>query len=625
MKHILLFFCCLAALPLFAQKGDKADRKAMELFDKAQESMRSMQYDDVLAYLNEALAIRPNFPDAYGQMGMTYTIMKRYPDAVKTFKKLLEIDPDGLKFIRTSYIKALAGMGQFQEALEMLKAYQQTPSYSKGTGDKLLKNLEFAVTTKAVPFQPQNMGDGINTRDAEYFPSPTIDGKTLVFTRRVGGTNEDFFVTGRDSAQPQWQTASDMGEPVNTAYNEGAQNISQDGEMLVYTGCDFPGGRGSCDIYFSVKTPTGWSPPRNIGAAINTDLWESQPCLSPDKQTLYFVRQTSDAGSDIFVSHRGPDGRWSLAERLGAPINTPGRETTPFLHADGQTLYFASDGHPGYGGLDIFYARLQPDGQWGTPVNLGYPINTIDEEGSFTVSADGATGYFASDRTDSKGSLDIYQFELYQSARPLPTLYVRGYVYDVRTNKRLGAALELVDLSSKLTVANIRSNEAGEYLVPLPAGRDYALSVSRPGYLFYSDNFSLKDARPDHPFEKNIPLQPLEANAVVVLRNVFFASKEYTLQPASATELDKLAQLMKDNPSMQVELSGHTDNVGSDADNQLLSENRAKAVVEYLVKKGISAKRMKAAGYGESKPVDNNDTEEGRAQNRRTELKIISL
>ncbi|MGN7721068.1 OmpA family protein [Chitinophaga sp. 22620] len=623
MKKLLLLLCCLASLPLMAQKTGKAEKKAMALFEQSMDAMRIYQYNDAVRLLKEAIKESPTFPDAYGQLGLTYIAMKQYPAALEAFAQLEKLDSNGFRSIRPSYARALAGNGQFKEALATLTDYMQTAKNPSPKAQQLKKNMEFAVTTQPVPFQPQNLGDRINSPDPEYFPSPTIDGKTLVYTRRVRGRNEDFFISDRDSLQ--WQASRDMGEPVNTAFNEGAQNISQDGEMLVFTGCDFPNGRGSCDIYYSIKTPEGWQPPKNIGPAINTESWESQPCLSPDKQTLYFTRETHDAGADIFVSVRNAAGQWSPAERLGPQINTRGRETTPFLHADGQTLFFASDGHPGFGGLDIFYSRKQADGGWGPAVNLGYPINTIEEEGSLTVAADGKTAYYASDRSDSKGSLDIYSFELYESARPMPTLYLKGYVYDAKTNARLKASLDLIDLATKLTVATIRSNDNGDYLVPLPTGKDYAFSVNRKGYLFYSDNFSLKEANTGQPFEKNIPLTPLEPNAVAVLRNIFFPSNQFTLDPASATELDKLVALLKENPTMVAEISGHTDNVGSDAANQQLSENRAKSVVEYLVQHGIQPERLKAKGYGESKTIDSNDTETGRAQNRRTELKVISL
>lgn len=626
MKKLLLLLSCILSLELSAQtvSYETAGKKAKALFDQAIDAMRIYRPKDAIKFLQDAIKAEPKFVDAYGQMGLAYVETKQYKEGIAAFQQLLQLDPNGIKQVRFSYSKALAGNGQFKEALDMITDYVNMSASPSPPALKLKKSMEFAVTQTPVPFQPQNLGSNINTPDPEYFPSPTIDGKTLVYTRRVGGRNEDFFISQHDSLQ--WQQSKDMGEPVNSQFNEGAQNISQDGEMLVFTGCDFPTGRGSCDIYFSVRTGAGWTEPKNMGDSINTRDWESQPCLSPDKQTLYFTRQTSDAGADIFVSQRNANGSWGTAKRLGPNINTPGREMTPFLHADGQTLFFASDGHPGFGSLDMFYSRLQPDGAWGKAVNLGYPINTIEEDASLTVAADGKTAYFASDRSDTRGALDIYSFELYAAARPLPTLYVRGYVYDAKTNERLPASsLELVDLETKLTVANIRSDAKGDFLVPLPTGKDYAFNVNRKGYLFYSDNFSLKDVKNDQPYEKNIPLQPLEANAVVVLRNIFFGSKEYTLQPASTTELDKLVKLLSDNATMHVEIGGHTDDVGSDTDNQLLSENRAKAVVQYLVQKGIAAGRLKAKGFGETKPVESNDTEAGRAQNRRTELKVISM
>ena len=620
----LLFCCCLVSMQAFAQQTDKATRKAMELLESSMTAMRSYQYPEAIRYLQEAIRAKPTFPDAYGQMALTYLAMKQYSDAEQAFLKLGELDSSGLRSVSPSYAKAMAGNGKFPEALALLNRYESTAKNISPRTRQLKKDMEFAVTMKPVPFKPQNLGESVNTADPEYFPSPTIDGKTLVFTRRVGGRNEDFFIAGRDSLQ--WTHARDMGEPVNTAFNEGAQNISQDGEMLVYTGCDFPTGRGSCDIYFSLRTEDGgWTQPKNIGPAINTEAWESQPCLSPDKQTLYFVRATPDAGSDIFVSTRNAEGRWTPAERLGPHINTKGRETTPYLHADGQTLFFASDGHPGFGGLDLFYCRKQADGSWGTPVNLGYPINTIEEEGSLTVAADGRTAYFASDRSDSRGALDIYSFELYPEARPLPTLYIRGYVYDAKTQARLPAELDLIDLSNRQPVATIQSNQNGDYLVPLPTGKDYAFNVNRKGYLFYSDNFSLTGNLDGKPFEKNIPLTPIEANATLVLRNIFFPTNQFVLEPTSATELDKLVEFLRENATLQVEISGHTDNVGSDAANLLLSQNRAKSVVDYLAQHGIAATRLKAKGYGETKPLESNDSDAGRAQNRRTELKIISL
>ena len=271
------------------------------------------------------------------------------------------------------------------------------------------------------------MGGSINSGESEYFPSLTIDGNELVFTRKLGGNNEDFYSSkkksGEDTATTGWGIAKSM-VTVNTSLSEGAQNISSDGDWLVFTGCHRPDGMGSCDIYIAYKTPGGWSEPANLGRNINSDQWDSQPCLSPDKRDLYFAsrRFGGYGGSDIYVSHLKPNGRWGEPENLGAGINTPGDDQCPFIHADNQTLYFTSNGWQGYGGNDLFYVRKGYGGTWSKPMNLGYPINTIDDEGTLFIAADGKTAYYASDRSDSRGGHDIYSFELRENVRPGKTL-----------------------------------------------------------------------------------------------------------------------------------------------------------------------------------------------------------
>ncbi|WP_291907680.1 OmpA family protein [Chitinophaga sp. CB10] len=630
MKQTLLI--CCAALLLFSHRlqaqvvtADNAPKKAKASFDKAQAAIAVYNTAAAIPLLKEAISISPNFLDAYGQLGMCYIETKDYKAATEAFAKFKQLDSSSMRMIMLPYSRALAGMGDFRGALQLVNQYMAGSKVSSRNAEKLKANYEFAVANSArqVPFQPQNLGDHINSRDMEYFPSLTIDGQTLVYTRRVNGRNEDFYISKKEGNG--WGQSVDMGAPVNTSFNEGAQHISQDGNILLYTGCDFPEGKGSCDLYISYKTPNGWTTPKNLGAPVNTRDWESQPSLTADNQTLYFARETPGNGADIFVSHLQANGRWSEPENLGPVINTKGKETTPFIHADGQTLYFASNGHPGYGGLDIYYSRKQPDGSWSTPVNLGYPINTIDEEGSLIVDANGATAYYASDRADGKGTLDIYSFELYPEARPLQTLYVKGFVYDSTSHERLQAAVDVIDLQGSTPVARLTTDAAGNFLAPLPVGRDYAFHVNKKGYLFYSDNFSLKEHNPGQPFEKNIPLQPIAVNASIVLHNIFFDSKQHELKPASQLELDKLVRLMNDNPGMKILIAGHTDNVGSDKDNQLLSENRAKSVVKYLVQHGVAAERLSSKGFGETQPVESNDTEAGRAANRRTVFTVLSL
>ena len=631
MNKVLILLSCLVicCVNLHAQvvTYENAKKKAQKSFDNAQMAVQEYKLEDAISLLQDAIKTEPGFTDAYGQMVITSVEMRKYKEAINSYEVLKSLDSASTRPAMLSYCKALAGVGRFKEALVLVNLYIATNRTKSAKAEGLKANLDFAVNTAqaAVPFQPHNMGDSINSKDPEYFPSLTIDNQTLIFTRRVNGKNEDFYISERiDSA---WGPAVSLGQPVNSSsFNEGAQNISQDGKMLVFTGCDFPGGRGSCDIYYTIKTQEGlWIDPVNMGAPVNSREWDSQPCLSPDKQTLYFARETQTNGSDIFMSQMQPNGKWGMPEKLGPNINTPGRETTPFLHADNQTLYFASNGLPGYGSMDMFYSRRQPDGSWGPATNLGYPINTIDEEASLVVAADGKTAYYASDRSDSRGELDIYSFELYPAARPLKTLYIRGFVHDAKNiNRRLIATLELTDLETGYNVATIKSDEYGNYLVTLPVGKDYAFNVNKKGFLFYSETFSLKNSTDkDSSYEKNIPLQAIDTGAVLVLHNIVFDSKEFKLKPASYVELDKVVAMMKENPTLTTEVGGHTDNVGTGFDNLVLSENRAKAVVAYLVSKGIAEDRLTAKGYGEAKPVGPNTTEAGRALNRRTEFKIL--
>jgi outer membrane protein OmpA-like peptidoglycan-associated protein len=325
------------------------------------------------------------------------------------------------------------------------------------------------------------------------------------------------------------------------------------------------------------------------------------------------------------VSYRSANGKWSGAQNMGPLINTKGDEQAPFIHADNNTLYFTSNGLPGYGGSDIYVVRKNAKGNWGTPENLGYPINTIDNEGSLFVAADGANAYYASDRADSRGGLDLYKFQLREDVRPARTLYVEGNVYDAATKKMLPSSVELIDNATQKAVTAVQTDETGFYFITLPVGRDYTFTVNRKGYLFYSDLYELSTKQPDSTYEKDIALQPIAVNASETLKNIQFELNSSKLQDVSLIELNKLLQLMNDNPSIKVQINGHTDNSGTDAHNLELSRDRAKAVSDYLISKGIDAKRLTSKGFGSTKPVADNATEAGRALNMRTEFVITGL
>lgn len=635
-SFILRFICSFIILiassliaPAQWYNPDKVDKKAGEVYALAYEEAIAANYKAALKHLEEAIKLDPKFVDVYLSRAGIYAELKNYEASVADFEKGMQMDSVYSKTYLLPYSISLAGVGKFKEALNAVNEFLANPTLNPQSikaGNYRKSTYSFAVDyqknhpAKDYVFKPVNLGDSINTNDLEYFPSLTIDGSKMIFTRRVA-SDEDFYES--NFIDGKWSKAKPLGGKVNTNFNEGAQNISQDGQLLVFTGCNYPEGQGSCDLYFSIKTNNGWSEPQNLGPVVNTDFWESSPSLSPDKRELYFAssRAGGYGGRDIWVTHRMANGKWSRPENLGEAVNTSGDESCPFIHADNETLYFNSNGHTGYGMTDLFFSKKINDSSWAPAENLGYPINNIDDQGSLIVAADGKTAYYASDGNDSRGGLDIYSFQLREDIRPLKTLWVKGKVFDKKTNEGLPSSVELTDLKTNHLISKIQTDEDGNYLVTLPVGKDYAFNVNRRGYLFYSDNFSLTK-NTDSVFIVNIPLQPIEKGASIVLKNIFFETGKFELQNESKSELDKLVALLNDNPNLKIQIDGHTDNVGQQKDNLALSNNRAKSVVGYLLSKGINQQRLSYKGFGATKPVADNNTEAGRAQNRRTELSV---
>lgn len=612
---------------------EKVDKKAGEIYAQAYEDAQEQKYDYAIANINKALALEPKFVDAYLSRAGIYANLKKYDSSVTDFETGLKLDAVYSKTYLLPYSISLAGLGQFQKALDAVNLFlqnDQVNSQSVRAGNYRKKVYEFAVDyAKKHPsgsyiFSPKNLGDSVNSTALEYFPSLTIDGKKMIFTRRIGG-DEDFYET--DLTGVTWTTAKPLGGKVNTNLNEGAQNISQDGQWIIFTGCNYPEGQGSCDLYISYKTKNGWSEAENLGPMVNTDFWESSPSLSPDKRDIYFSSNQLGGygGKDIWVTRRNSNGKWGRPENLGPEINTSGDESCSFIYADNQTLFFNSNGHLGYGMTDLFFAKKLNDSTWSKPENLGYPVNTIDDEGSLIVSADGKTAYYASDRSDSKGGLDLYSFQLREDIQPPKTLWVKGQVFDAKTKAGLPSSVELTDINSRQLISKVQTDEDGNYLTTLPVGKDYAFNVNRRGYLFFSENYNLNDRSIDSVFTANIPLQPIETGAAIILKNIFFDSKKTELKPASMVELDKVIQLLSDNPKLKILITGYTDNVGKAPDNLLLSNGRALAVTNYLLaSRQISKERIQYKGLGASKPIADNATEQGKALNRRTELSVIS-
>ena len=631
MKIFLLFFL----LYFTFQRADaqtSSSKKAQTHFNKAQVSLKEDDYRQAIQLLQEAVKADPSFKYAFIQLGDINRKVKAFELAKSAYTSAIALgDPVDT---RAYYGLAESSMktGDYEVGLQninlFLQHYKGKDKEFISKANKCLRDCQFAARAVKVPvkYEPRNMGKEINSLHRDYSPTLTADGEQLIFCRNIAD-NEDFFISHKTS--DSWSAPLPLSNIINTSqFNEGAQSISPDGSYLFFTGCNRPDGLGRCDIYVSHKEGMNWAQPFNLGAPINSVYWDSQPAISPDGNTLYFVsnRPGGQGGYDIWKSALKSDGYWAEPENLGPAINTPDDEQTPFIHSDGTTLYFSSDGWPGMGEKDIFISRMDESGNWGTPENMGYPINTFNEETGLIVSPDGKLGLFSSNLKGGYGDMDIYQFEMPDSKKPLPTTYVKGIVKDKESGKHLEAQVQVVNVLNKQVLYNdYTSGDNGSFLAVMPMNGDYAFNVSADGYLFHSSHYELKNASISNPIIIEINLEKLKIGSDLVLRNIFFNTNEYEILPASFTELATLTELLRSNKNLHIEIQGHTDNVGNELQNEKLSLNRAKAVYDFLLEKGISAQRLTYKGYGEARPVSNNDTEESRRRNRRTSFVITQI
>ncbi|MFH1004634.1 MAG: OmpA family protein [Bacteroidota bacterium] len=481
-----------------------------------------------------------------------------------------------------------------------------------------------------------NLGKTINTAFQEYAPVISADGNMMVFTSRRPVTKkeimkgkqvmENVYVSYYDEKKKKWKDAKRLSESINQPdRHNSAIALSNDGQrMLLYR--DDKNGNG--DIYESILDGEEWSIPVKLPAPINSDDHESSASISPDGRTIYFVsnRKDGQGGRDIWMCMQDKNGKWGKEKNLGAIINTSEDEEGIFIHPDGKTIYFSSKGHKSLGGYDIFKSVYDND-KWSEPINLGSPINTIDDDLYFVITADGITGYYASAKTGGIGEKDIYKIKPVEKKKdkgPKLTLF-KGNVIDKLTLAPLESEIEITDNEKNEVISKIKSNSVtGNFLISLPSGKNYGINVKKEGYLFYSDNLIIPDTAAYKEIIKTVPLEKLNVGSKIVLRNVFYDFDKSTLRHESISELERLIQLLNDNSTMKIELSSHTDNKGTDEYNIKLSQDRAQSVVDYLIDKNIGKDRLVAKGYGESQPIATNDTDEGRQMNRRTEFEIIS-
>ena len=628
----LSVFFLLFLISLSAQERhySTVNEQAIKHYALAGQDLDDHMFDEAVAELLKAISEDSKFIEAHAQLADVYRKEWKYKEAVEQYRQCLKLNPDFNESIYFKMGDCEIHLAAYADAKQHLEKYLTFTDHLTPQGSflaqKLLKDCNFSLDALQHPvdFKPVNLGPEINTVDDEYFPALTADESTIIFTRKVN-SNEDFYKSVKLNGK--WQTAVPLSDNINSPdYNEGALSLSQDGKVLFFTGCNRPDGLGRCDIYISQKKGEGWSKPFDINPPVNTPGWEAQPSISSDGRTLYYVsnRKGGYGGYDIWKSNLTDKG-WSEPENLGPNINTSFDEQSPFIHPDDSTLYFCSNGWPGLGGKDLFVSRLDKDGKWQKPENLGYPINSSGDENGLTLTANGEYAFFSSNNLNGAGGFDIYTFELPQKLRPHLVTYVKGIVEDAVTKQPLESAVEIIDLASdKPVFQDYSSEDKGDFLATLTTGHNYGLNVSRNGYLFYSANFSLIGHNDKNPFDILASLQPIAVGNKVVLKNIFFDTNKWDIKDESKTELKKLMDFLELNPTVHIEISGHTDNVGTAQSNQVLSENRAKSVYQYLLTNGVQADRLVYKGYGQTQPIAPNDNDENRSKNRRMEFKIVA-
>ena len=607
-------------------------KRTLKLFEQARMAYVSDRYTEARQFLSKLFKHDSSFVKAYLLQGDIWASQKQWQKAVFSYRQ-------GLAKDSTSWPAAwfvLAGweyrLGDYAPAVRHVRRYlrleKQADLPRVAAARRLLNNALFAEHAVAHPegAKPVPLPDIINTRQDEYINFVDAGQTRLVFTRKVfvmnGGKTsfrEHFFQS--DKKNGNWQLPGQMIFPWDSTLNMGAMSLSTDGRSMYFTGCSWPGGWGRCDIYVSRKRGRQWTVPDHLGRPVNTKGWESQAVLSADGKELFFAskRPGGKGGSDIWMCRRQPDGRWGSAENLGDSINTPGNEMAPFLFADGQTLYFSSDGRPGLGGYDLFVSRKNSKGKWMRAINLGFPVNSRANDINLFVALDGRRAWLSSDRDSA--NFNIYGLPVTGKMRPQKVLFVKGRVVDSVSGSPLEARVVLTGLSPGKTVDSVVSDPVtGEFLVVLQAGKDYAFNIQKKGYLLFSQNFNLKAFPAASSVDKTFRLAKIRSGAVMPLHNIRFGFDSAVLRPEAFPELERLVRLLKNNPGRKILIAGYTDNKGSDAYNLKLSQQRAQAVFDYLVSKGIDARRMQYKGFGKAHPLTSNDTPRGRALNRRTEI-----
>lgn len=694
MKKILTLCIAFISFQAFAQQKDMPfekdlfkDRKdeykdAKRAYEDGVEMFEQFQFEKAQAFFEKAYEFNPNYSKLNYYLGLCVLNSSYKFKSLNYFKKAYELNPNVAPEVNLLIGIGYHINGEWDNASKHYEYHKKVlDPKNADTLEYINKKLGECKTGKELSSRPErvwidNLGKNVNTEFPEYGPFISADESIVIYTGRRSDTRggakdegdgkyfEDIYFSRRNQSTGEWEKSQNIGENINTENHDAPSGLSPDGKTLFV----FYGWKGNGDIYESKLKEGQYGKPGKLSNNVSSKYYESSASISFDGKELYFAseRPGGMGGEDIYMSTWDEKKKeWGAAVNLGPVVNTKYRETGVFLHPDGETMYFSSQGHGTMGGFDIFVCKRGEDGKWGAPVNIGFPINSPDDDVFFVVSGSGRYGYYSSFRQDGFGEKDLYRITfLGPEKTPLTSgednliasltapvkaitiepkvevktvnlAILKGIIRDARTLQPLEAKLELIDNDKNELVTVLNSDsKTGSYLVSLPAGKNYGISVKADGYLFHSENVDIPKSSGFKEYEKNIDLKKVEVGQTIVLRNIFFDYDKATLRDASRNELERLIKLLNENPTLRIEISGHTDSQGDATYNQKLSENRAKAVVEYLVKAGIDPKRLEFKGYGEqqlqiseadiAKMKTKSEKEDAHQQNRRTEFKILS-
>ena len=628
----IIFF--LFAPQASGQQLTSRNKKAIAWYQQGDNYRVRRQYDEAIRFFQLAVSKDKEFAEAYYLLGLTYGAKGLIYQARENLVKASGLFPEE-KMPYTLYIELASMnfmMGENAEAQLFAEKYLQKEKRNQKGMDyarKLLRDISFIQNYEGDPhdLKPEYLPPSINKYEMQYFPALTADQLSIIYTTRSQTSDENMVIATRDSLNGEWSEPRGISKIINTPANEGTCSISADGRTLIFTGCQGWPVIGGCDLFISRKKGDEWSKPENLGSAVNSRAWDSQPSLSADGRTIYFVsnRPGGQGGRDLWFSTLSEEGEWLPAQNMGQEINTKADELSPFIHASNTYLYFASDGHPGFGGVDLFFTEYREE-NWTAPKNIGNSVNNREDQLGMVISTDGKKAYYSDEKASGFGHeskiamFDVPQ-EMQITAQPN---YVFGEVSDAETGALLEATIELFGLSEQKKIFQVTSDPvSGKYLMVLPDNSEFALYSQKEGYLFYSGTFSVDTLDERKPIRKDIQMKPAKEGAEVVLSNLFFAFDSYELEEKSKLELDKVIRMLEKDSALKIQITGHTDNSGSDQYNKNLSEKRAESVVRYLISRGIEERRLRFSGKGSADPLVPNSSEANKAINRRIEMKVI--